>query len=299
MIESDCVAPQQVLRQILPITAVDSLRLLPSHGQPGKHHLMSYSDSAVLNADTLRLSPDDYWSDTRRPLTCLLFLLPWIVVYEAGILMLSEADTEGLRNGADYWLRSILYISGADQELLLPLLVIAVLMSWHLLRRYPWQIRLETQIGMLAESLLLAVALVAVGQLHHLLFVHLQPADSDPRLLTVDGPMKHVVSYIGAGVYEEVMFRLLLVPAALAGFRALEFPSRWAATMAALTTSFVFALAHHVGPAADAFNLFTFSFRAAAGVFFAAVFFLRGIGITVGCHAAYDLMVGVFLAADA
>jgi hypothetical protein len=25
------------------------------------------------------------------------------------------------------------------------------------------------------------------------------------------------------------------------------------------------------------------------------VFFLRGIGITVGCHAAYDLIVGVVL----
>jgi membrane protease YdiL (CAAX protease family) len=65
--------------------------------------------------------------------------------------------------------------------------------------------------------------------------------------------------------------------------------------MAAISTSFVFALAHHIGPTADAFNLFTFSFRAAAGMFFAAVFFLRGFGITVGCHAAYDLLVGVFL----
>jgi len=257
---------------------------------------MSHSDNDVIPHDIPQLSPDDYWSDTRRPLTCLLFLLPWIAVYEAGILMLSESESDGLRNGADYWLRSLLSVSGAEQVLLLPLLVIAILMSWHLFRRYPWKIRLETQIGMLAESLLLAVALVAVGQLHHLLFVNLQVVDTDPRLLAVEGPMRHVVSYIGAGVYEEVMFRLLLVPAAFAAFRILEFPSRWAAAMAALTTSFVFALAHHVGPAADAFNLFTFSFRAAAGVFFAAVFFLRGFGITVGCHAAYDLLVGVFLA---
>jgi hypothetical protein len=63
-----------------------------------------------------------------------------------------------------------------------------------------------------------------------------------------------------------------------------------------LSTSFLFALAHHIGPTADAFNLFVFSFRAIAGMFFSAVFLLRGFGITVGCHAAYDLMVGALLA---
>lgn len=242
---------------------------------------------------------EDYWSDTRRPLTSLLFLIPWIAIYEIGILMLSKPGDDGLRNGADYWLRSLLSLTGNSQILLLPMLVIAILLSWHLFRRYPWTIRLETQVGMLAESLLLAVVLVAVGQLHHLLFVSLQVPDNDPRLLAVDGSVTHAISYIGAGVYEEVMFRLLLVPAAFGVFRLLEFPSRWAAGMAAITTGFVFALAHHVGPAADAFNLFTFSFRAAAGIFFAVVFFVRGFGITVGCHAAYDLLVGVFLATDA
>lgn len=252
-----------------------------------------------VTIDTTPALTQDYWTDTRRPLTSLLFLLPWIALYEVGILMLSQPGDNGLRNGADYWLRSLLSLTGSGQILLPPLLVITILLSWHLVRRYPWTIRLETQIGMLAESLLLAIALVAVGQLHHLLFVNLHTPDNDPRLLTVNGPMTHAVSYIGAGVYEEVLFRLLLVPAAFGFFRVMEFPSRWAAGMSAITTSFVFALAHHIGPAADAFNLFTFSFRAAAGIFFAGVFFVRGFGITVGCHAAYDLLVGVFLATEA
>ena len=255
------------------------------------------SELPVTEPTTTSLK-EDYWSDTRRPLTSLLFLLPWIAIYEIGILMLSQPGSNELRNGADYWMRSLLALSGAGQILLLPMLVIAILLSWHLIRRYSWTIRIETQVGMLAESLLLAVALVAVGQLHHLLFVNFQTPDNDPRLLTIQGPLTYAVSYIGAGIYEEVMFRLLLVPAAFGVFRIMELPSRWAAAMAAVSTSFIFALAHHVGPAADAFNLFTFSFRAAAGIFFAAVFFIRGFGITVGCHAAYDLLVGVFVATD-
>ena len=236
----------------------------------------------------------DYWTDARKPLSCLLFLLPWIAIYEAGVLMLADNDPNQIRNGADYWMRAMLSSAGFGQ-LLLPLLVVGVMLSWHVIRKHPWQFRVETQAGMLAESILLAVALVAVGQVHQLLFLSLSPGH-DPELLTLStGRLTQAVSYVGAGVYEEVMFRLLLVPLAFLGFRLFEFPRKWAAVMAAMSTAFVFALAHHVGPTADDFNIFTFSFRAAAGAFFAGVFFLRGFGITVGCHAAYDLLVGVFL----
>jgi hypothetical protein len=242
---------------------------------------------------------DDYWSEARRPLSSLLFLIPWIATYEAGVLMLSGGEADGLRNGADFWMRSWLSGAGLGQVLLLPTLVAGSLLLWHIVRRHPWYVRPETLVGMLAESLLLAIGLVAAGQLHDLIFRQLHSHTHQPSAellqLAVTGNLTRAISFIGAGVYEEVMFRLLLVPAAYLGFRMFEFPPRWAAAMAAVSTSFLFALAHHVGPSADAFNLFTFSFRAAAGIFFATVFFLRGIGITVGCHAAYDLIVGVVL----
>ncbi len=242
---------------------------------------------------------NDYWNDARTPLSSLLFLIPWIAAYEAGVLMLAGEEANELRNGADYWMRSILSGAGLRQALLLPLLVMTVLLIWHVARKYPWRVRPETLVGMLAESVVLAMVLVVVGQMHDLLFRYLQQPDPPERLLlnSISGDVTRAVCFTGAGVYEEVMFRLLLVPAAFLLFRMFEFPARWAAVMSAIATSFIFALAHHVGPSADAFNLFTFSFRAAAGIFFATIFFLRGFGITVGCHAAYDLLVGVLLVA--
>ncbi len=248
--------------------------------------------------DTKSTNDDHYWNEARRPLVCLLFLLPWIVVYEVGVFMLTDNNPDQIRNGADYWMRCLLSAAGLSQLLLLPALVLIVLLTWHLVRRHPWRVRLETQVGMLAESFLLAIALIAVGQVHQLLFVNLQPGGPDPRLLNMamgSGSLTRAVSFIGAGVYEEVMFRLLLLPLVFCLFRMFDCPRHFAAAMAAVTTAFLFALAHHVGPAADAFNLFAFTFRVAAGTFFAAIFFLRGFGITVGCHAAYDLLVGVLL----
>ena len=239
----------------------------------------------------------DYWSDARTPLSSLLFLIPWIVVYEFGVLVIGQDQPEIVRNGADFWMRSVLSHMGFGQELLLPAIVVTMLMTWHVMRKNPWQIRIETQFGMLAESVLLAIGLVAVGQCHDFLFRQVAVEQSPvSALLNSVGPVTRAVSFIGAGVYEEVMFRLLLVPAAFIVFRIFEFPAKWAAVMAAICTSFLFAVAHHIGPSAEALNLFAFSFRAAAGLFFASVFLLRGFGITVGCHAAYDLLVGVLLA---
>ncbi len=239
----------------------------------------------------------DYWSDARTPLSSLMFLIPWIVVYEFGVLVMGQDQPDGVRNGADFWMRSILSHLGFGQGLLLPVIVVTMLLTWHVLRKNPWQVRVETQLGMLAESLLLAIGLVAVGQCHDILFRQVAVQhESGAALINSIGPITKAVSFIGAGVYEEVMFRLLLVPAAFLAFRMFEFPSKWAAVMAAISTSFLFAVAHHIGPSAEALNLFAFSFRAAAGLFFASIFLLRGFGITVGCHAAYDLLVGVLLA---
>lgn len=247
-------------------------------------------------------APADYWSDARTPLSSLLFLIPWIVVYEFGVLVMGQDQPDVVRNGADFWMRSLLLQLGFGHGMLLPGIVVTMLLAWHVLRKNPWQVCFETQIGMLAESLLLAIGLVAVGQCHDILFRQLAmqqgpaAALNSAAMLNSIGPVTRAVSFIGAGVYEEVMFRLLLVPAAFMLFRMFEFPAKWAAVMSAICTSFLFAVAHHVGPSAEALNLYAFSFRVAAGLFFASIFLLRGFGITVGCHAAYDLLVGVVLA---
>ncbi|MCA9061386.1 MAG: CPBP family intramembrane metalloprotease, partial [Planctomycetaceae bacterium] len=176
-------------------------------------------------------SPHRYWLDARRPLNSLLFLIPWIAAYECGVLLLGKQDPDQLRNGADYWMRSLLQTAGAESVLLLPILVGVILIGWHLKRHDSWRIHPETQLGMFAESILLAIALVAVGQMHDLVFriAQIDPSGSVHPTAAISGKMTLAVSFIGAGVYEEVMFRLLLVPVAWLGFRLFEFPPRWAA----------------------------------------------------------------------
>jgi membrane protease YdiL (CAAX protease family) len=93
-------------------------------------------------------------------------------------------------------------------------------------------------------------------------------------------------------VYEEALFRLLLIPALYALLRILQMPSLVASTTAMTVSALLFSLAHHAGTPGEAFTWFAFIFRWLAGVYFAWVFMARGFGIAVGTHTAYDMLVG-------
>jgi membrane protease YdiL (CAAX protease family) len=103
------------------------------------------------------------------------------------------------------------------------------------------------------------------------------------------------LGYVGAGIYEEVLFRLALLPPLTALLRQPASLRKWATPLAVAMTSLLFSAAHHAGPAGEPFDWFRFTYRTLAGGVFAALFVLRGFGITAASHALYDLLVGVLL----
>jgi len=251
------------------------------------------TDATVFRVES---SGDDYWSNARRPFTSLLFLAPLLVAYEMGIRWYGGVEAEHLRNGADYWMREWLQNAGLQHPMLLPGLIVAGLIAWQIWGRFSWRVSPDTLVGMLAESLLFAFCLVALGQLQDLLFQHFEGmAALSTGGFNAAEFWGRCVSFIGAGVYEEVLFRLCLIPICYLVLRAVLLPRNWAIAGAVVATSVIFASAHYIGPAADQFTWFSFTFRALAGLFFAVLFALRGFGITVGCHAAYDVLVGLLL----
>jgi len=239
------------------------------------------------------VSEPEYWDETRRPWVSLIFLLPLLAVYEIGVLQYGGDQPETVRNGADTWMRGWLQHAGLMQQFLLPGLLIGGLLAWHLSGRQSWRVTPGTLAGMFAESLIFAFALVLLGQLTDFAF---QEVGVETTLSTAATSRTALaVTFVGAGVYEEVMFRLCLLPCCFGAFRLLRLEPTAAALLAVLSSSLIFSLAHYVGEAGDTFDLFSFTFRLLAGLFFAGLFVTRGFGITVGCHAAYDLWVGVWL----
>ncbi len=237
----------------------------------------------------------DYWSRTRQPLPCLAFLAVPLLFYEAGTAWCGGAADGSVRTGADFWMRVGLQQAGFSTAWLLPVGLVGGLLAWHAWGRFSWRLSYDTLLGMLAESLIFACCLIIIGQLQELAFRGCALVACDAGAFAESAGLARVVSFVGAGVYEEMLFRLCLLPLAFGGLCWLRVRRRVAMATAICLTSLAFAGAHYVGPAADAFLWFSFVFRFGAGLYFAALFWLRGIGIAAGCHIAYDLLVGVVL----
>ena len=115
--------------------------------------------------------------------------------------------------------------------------------------------------------------------------------------ITPDQPtgLQHIIPYVGAGIYEEAMFRLVLFSVLAWMFRRMELASLIAFALAAIGSATLFATAHHLGPQGEPYRNYHFLFRLVAGLYFVALFQYRGFGIAVGAHAGYDVLVGLML----
>jgi hypothetical protein len=244
---------------------------------------------------------EGYWAESRRPLASLVFIAPLLVVYEVGVRLLGS---EAARNGADVWMRRVLEWMQFDQYFLLPVLTVCILLGWHYTTRQSWRFSRGVLWGMAVESLLLALVLRFVLHVQAILWgVLARPAGHDaaqPALtLDISGTAGRLVGFLGAGVYEELLFRLILLSLAVWMFQRLGLRGGLGVAVPALATSLAFATAHYVGPYGEAVAWldmsfwFGFFFRFLAGLFFSALFLYRGFGIAAGCHAGYDILVGL------
>ncbi len=242
--------------------------------QYAPHHLAHIKKSAA----------EGYFDCVKKPVYNFLFVLPLLILYEVLILL----SATPIRNGADVIIKLFFNFIGVKTLFGFTLIVMC-------LYAYIVFSNKETSnetiypvyfIFMFIESVIYALAL---GPLVIRLTEKVALASPGAYRL---GPVERVIASIGAGIYEEFVFRYLLITFFIFIFtKYLDIKKIYAAAFAIFWAALIFSAFHYTGELGDKFDAVSFIFRFIAGIILSLLYFLRGYAIAVYTHALYDLKV--------
>jgi membrane protease YdiL (CAAX protease family) len=168
--------------------------------------------------------------------------------------------------------------------------VVVVLFVWHVLARDPWRIEWPTIGVMACESLLLALPLIALGQIV-IRVLAFGPGSAAEGSLEGLNLWSRICISIGAGLYEELMFRMLLIAIIHTLLVDLGKASqRVGAIVAVVVAAAAFTAYHPLTGPDGGISIQKVTFFFLAGLYFGAIYVVRGFGIVVAVHALYDIL---------
>jgi hypothetical protein len=202
--------------------------------------------------------------------TSLVLVFPLLLAYAVGVLFVGRV------NGADVITRSLYGALGRTPYLLVYAAASILFLMWVRRGQRSAALRVEIVGPVVLEASIYAFTLGAAITL------------VVDRLLGLGIDGSSLVSALGAGVHEELVFRLGLFAGLVALFRG---TGKLGFVAALVVSSVLFAAAHHIGAHGEPFTMHAFVFRSLAGAAFAAIFWFRSLAHAVYAHALYDLVV--------
>ncbi len=232
-----------------------------------------------------------------RPLHVLIFLIPFMVLYELGSWYYLRHTATGVQETiAAYGVFAQFFRAfGALSIHIPPIALVTILVTWHILERDPLKVKPSTLLGMTAESVFWTFPLLVFG-----LLIQPKPlmAFTPTDLASLSWQAKLTLA-AGAGVYEELLFRFVLIAAVYFIVVDLCHGARGVGlTIGAFVSAVAFALFHNVDHPGGGVHLRLLLYYAIAGLYFAALFIFRGLGIAVAAHFFYDVVVLLAVASD-
>jgi hypothetical protein len=238
-----------------------------------------------------------YWEVSRSPRYSLLFALPLLLLYELLVVVLSRGPTAGVRNGADVLLQQAVYAVAGRYEPIVFGVALLGIGTWLVVRdfrKHRGPFRASTFLWMFVEAVVLAAAFGTVvgtitANVLHLAHGYLVV----PPGAIANSPLStRIMLSLGAGIYEELLFRVIIAGSLdVLGTKLLGWRPWVAGTFAVIVSATIFSACHYIGPYGDPLRLDSFTYRLIGGMVFSALYLTRGFGITAWTHALYDLLV--------
>jgi membrane protease YdiL (CAAX protease family) len=232
-----------------------------------------------------------YLQKTRTCFFGLLAITPLLIIYESaseylyrqapGIIAAPE-----VRNSAEILIKRILWFAYIRQNIFLWAVFAAVLAGafWQAKKQSNLDFKLIYFPYQVFESLVYALVFgFAISKITT--YLKLQANEQAQNSLS----MKMTLG-LGAGIYEELLFRFVLVSVlALVFSKVLKTKPIYHNSLAVVLAAVIFSLYHYWNNT-EVLTTESFLFRFYAGCILGALYVVRGIGVSVYTHSFYDLL---------
>jgi membrane protease YdiL (CAAX protease family) len=234
---------------------------------------------------------EGYFAQSRSLALSFVLIAPLLLIYELALMYYTPAKATGA-GGA---LRNTLSrLFQTRPGMILNIAVVVLLLVAVFVAARKRTLRVNLIVPMVLESAVWSIVLVGIAVLIcNQSTVTLDTGGGGARSIVLK-----VIWSIGAGVYEEIVFRLILASLlCYAGWKLFDEDIGKARTFAVVTSALLFALCHFVvpgarplgGPGGLALLLFYFT----SGLFFSMLYIYRGLGVAVYTHVIYDIVVRI------
>ena len=245
------------------------------HDAPPSANAMSDSRSSY----SLSKDHDTYWRQTKRPINNVAMIVPLLAFFH---ISSAFCPSELL---APQLIGKALSYFGATANFLPPLLIVAVLLGRHAAQKQSWTIQPKALAGMCGESVFWTIPLVVMSFLTG--GVVASSLTGGDRSIFFE-----LVTGVGAGVYEEFVFRLVFISLVMLVFEdILEFRGKIVPVLTVIVGACLFSALHFDFMGVDGleFRWSSFIVLAAAGTLWGVLYIFRGLGIAVGSHIVWNV----------
>ena len=227
-----------------------------------------------------------YWKATKHIYYSMLFIFPMLLLYEAMCWIQFKGIPTEIRNGADVLIRQLIMGYGKYSESIYGIILLIVCLSVMFINCdvvKNGRLKINFLFYMLVESFLWSLGFIILISISENLLLSILDRNIVPEQFYLA---------IGAGIWEELLFRFGVIGLSLTLLRRIiGYSGIFSAILAVVFAAVLFSLFHYLGAYGDIFTFKTFYIRTMAGIFLGLLYLLRGLGITVYTHIFYDIMI--------
>ncbi|MBI45821.1 MAG: hypothetical protein CMG66_06640 [Candidatus Marinimicrobia bacterium] len=231
-------------------------------------------------------SSNNYFVYSKNIFTSLIFIFPFLLIYEIICFFYFKGLDYQIRNSADIIFRRFFDSFDIFSEYFYPISLLALVFIIFFIKKSEFvnfDIKFNYFFIMLLEGCLFGLLLLFI--INDISFI------SFKSIAYQDDFLLNLYLCIGAGIWEEALFRFFLFSFIYKILSYFEINDSFLSLYIAIFFSaLLFSVFHYVGDSGEIFNINSFIIRFLAGIYLSVLYYFRGLGIVVMAHVSYDFI---------